>query len=63
MNNWTEIAETLHEKMAEKEPEIHLRDVMNWFDLASPSTADYYLWRLYEMGIVKRIAGKWFLAW
>ena len=63
MNDWTQIAQVVKEKMAEKEPQISIRDVMNWFNLSSPSTADYYLKKLQEMGVVKWIAGRWFLKW
>lgn len=63
MNNWSLIASQLKDKMAEKEPEIHITDVMSWFDLASTSTAYYYLIHLEEYGAVKHIGGKWFLAW
>lgn len=63
MNNWTLIASQLKEKMAEKEPEIKIRDVMNWFGLASTSSASYYLYELEEIGAVKHIGEKWYLAW
>lgn len=63
MNNWTLIASQLKDKMAEKEPEIKIADVMEWFSLSSPSTAHYYLLHLEEYGAVKHIGAKWFLAW
>lgn len=63
MNNWTQIANTLKEKMAEKEPEIKMRDMMEWFSLQSPSTASYYLLKLEEQGVVKHIGERWYLAW
>lgn len=63
MNNWKLIASTLKEKMAEKEPEIKIRDMMKWFGLRSSSTAFYYLLRLEEQGVVRHVGERWFLAW
>jgi len=63
MNNWTLIASTLKEKMAEKEPEIKIRYMMEWFDLYSESTAQYYLYQLEKAGVVKHVGDRWYLAW
>ena len=67
MVDWHTIGNELKSKMAEREPEIKVRDVMAWFNLSSTSHAEYYLDRLHEMGIVKRVKGdkysRWFLAW
>lgn len=67
MTDWNVIAETLREKMQGREPVLKVRDVAKWLNLSSTSTADYYLWKLEEMGVVKRIEnggkGEWFLKW
>lgn len=63
MNNWTIIASQLKDKMAEKEPEVKIRDVMRWFDLSSTSSAHYYLLKLEEHGAVRHVGEKWYLAW
>lgn len=63
MKNWTLIADKLKDKMASKEPEIRIRDIMGWFDLSSPGTAHYYLLKLEEYGAVKHVKDRWFLAW
>lgn len=63
MNDWTQIASQLKDKMASKEPEIKIRDVMAWFSLSSTSSAYYYLLKLEEYGAVKHVKDRWFLAW
>ena len=66
MTNWNAIAETLKSKMDDKQPEIKMKDEMQWFGLASPSVAQYYLKKLEDMGIVRREQNgeysKWYLA-
>lgn len=67
MTDWQSVGETLKLKMANKQPEIRIRDVAEWFGLSSTSLAEYYLDRLHEIGVVKKVKvekyHKWFLAW
>lgn len=62
MNDWSNIAQTLKDKMADKQPEIRVRDVMRWFSLSSTSGAIYYLEHLEKIGAVKHIGERWFVA-
>ena len=67
MTDWKSIADALKVHMRHKEPQVKLRDVMQWFDLQSTSTADYYLQKLVEAGFIRRIdnGGKslYFINW
>lgn len=67
MTDWKSISDALKVHMRNKEPQVKLRDVMQWFDLQSTSTADYYLQKLVERGFLRRIdnGGKslYFVNW
>lgn len=67
MTDWQKITQDLQLFMKRKEPQIKVRDVQELFNLASTSSAEYYLTRLEELGAVRRVEnGKtslWFLNW
>lgn len=53
--DWQSIANALKVHMKSKEPQVKVRDVMEWFDLSSTSRADYYLQKLVEHGFLRRV--------
>lgn len=67
MPDWNEVANTLKLRMKNKEPEVKVRDVVEWFDLSSTSMADIYLTKLVERGFLRRVenGGKslYFVNW
>lgn len=55
MTDWNQVAQTLKLHMKNKEPEVKVRDVVEWFNLSSTSMAEIYLTKLVEHGFLRRV--------
>jgi predicted transcriptional regulator len=65
--DWQEVADKIKNHVEAKEPNIKVEEVKQLFGLSSLAVAYYYLLKLEDMGVVKRVQNgnkhEWFLAW
>jgi len=61
-NEWEEKGRLLQQGMSQEQPPIQIEKVMDILGYTSKASAEYALVKLQTMGIVKWIAGKWYLV-
>lgn len=66
-NKWTLAAEQLRLATADEQPPLKIRDVMRILGYQSESAAEYALYQMKELGLVRWVEnggkGLWYLAW
>ena len=61
INEWEEKGRLLKQGMMGEQPPVQIEKVMDVLGYSSKASAEYALVKLAELGVVKWVAGKWYL--